>query len=85
VSTRHRGGRALALAGAGAAVARHPRLWPVAVRQAWLLRAPGRLAPPAGYLAFRMVTQYGDPDARPVAADVVSYLRWCRQFRALQR
>jgi hypothetical protein len=25
-----------------------------------------------------MVTAYGDPDARPEAADVVSYLEWCR-------
>jgi hypothetical protein len=27
------------------------------------------------------VTQYGDADHRPEAADVVSYLTWCRDIR----
>ena len=70
---------------AAAAVARHPTLWPVACRQAARLRAPGRLTPAPAYLAFRMVTQYGAPDARIDADDLVGYLRWCRQWLALER
>ena len=68
-----------------AAVAVRPRLWATAVRQLGALAAPGwwrhrpRLPLPApGYLRFRMVTAYGDPDARPDADDLVSYLSWCR-------
>jgi hypothetical protein len=70
---------------AAAAVAVRPRLWGTAVRQLGALAAPGwwrtrpRLPLPApGYLRFRMVTAYGDPDARPDVDDVVSYLSWCR-------
>jgi hypothetical protein len=70
---------------AAAALAVRPRLWATAVRQLGALAAPGwwrarpRLPLPApGYLRFRMVTAYGDPDARPEADDVVSYLGWCR-------
>ena len=74
-----------AVARATAAVAGHPGLWPVAVRQASRLRAPGGVGPAAGYLAFRMVTQYGDAGARLRGDDLVSYLRWCRQWRALER
>jgi hypothetical protein len=35
--------------------------------------------PDRAYLRFRLETQYGDPDRRPTAADVVSYLRWCQR------
>ena len=71
--------------GIGLAVLAHPRLWPVAVRQ-WRRTTPSRwwrhrpfLPVPSGeYLRFRLLTQYGDPDARPSAADVVNYLAWCR-------
>ena len=70
--------------GAGA-VAVRPRLWVTAVRQVGALAEPGwwRGRPPLplpapGYLRFRMVTAYGDPDARPAAEDVVAYLSWCR-------
>jgi hypothetical protein len=30
-----------------------------------------------------MVTAYGDADRPPDAADVVTYLGWCRQWRDL--
>jgi len=69
------------------AVARRPRLWPTALRQARRLAAPGwwRRRPflpvPSGeYLRFRMVTQYGDPLHRPEPDDVVDYLQWCRRW-----
>ena len=79
------GGARAWLVPAAAAVVVRPRLWATAVRQLGALAAPGwwrarpRLPLPApGYLRFRMVTAYGDPDARPDADDVVSYLGWCR-------
>jgi hypothetical protein len=66
------------------AVARHPRLWPVALRQwrrmtpaGWWRRAPFLPVPSRDYLRFRLLTQYGDADARASGADVVNYLRWC--------
>jgi len=67
------------------AVARHPRLWPVAIRQwrrttppGWWRRRPYLPVPPKEYVQFRLLTQYGDSDRRAVAADVVNYLAWCR-------
>lgn len=59
------------------AVARRPRLWPTALRQAAVLG----VRPDAAYLAFRAQTQYGDPAARLAVDDVVHYLDWCRRFR----
>lgn len=68
------------------AVARRPVLWGTAVTQVFRLAAPGwwRRAPflplpDPGYLRFRLETQYGT-DRAPEADDVVTYLRWCRQF-----
>ena len=34
----------------------------------------------ATYLRFRLLTQYGDTDARASGADVVNYLAWCRDM-----
>lgn len=68
-----------------AAVVRRPRLWSVAVRQwrrttptGWWRRAPFLPVPAKGYMEFRLLTQYGDSQARASAADVVNYLTWCR-------
>jgi hypothetical protein len=67
------------------AVARRPGLWRVALRQwrrttpvGWWRRAPFLPVPSRDYLRFRLLTQYGDSDARASAADVVNYLTWCR-------
>ena len=72
------------------AVLRRPRLWPVAIRQLFVLARPGWWGrppflpvPPADYLRFRMVTAYGDAHRRPDPHDVVVYLEWCREWRAL--
>jgi hypothetical protein len=69
------------------AVARRPSLWPTAVRQVfrlaptgWWRRAPFVPLPDQRYLGFRMLTQYGDVGHRPEPADVVTYLRWCRDW-----
>lgn len=71
---------------AARAVARHPTLWPTAVRQALVLAAPGWWRrrpylplPAPDYLRFRLQTAYGGAgDRAPDPADVVTYLHWCR-------
>ena len=69
------------------AVARHPSLWPTAARQALRLAAPGWWRhrpvlplPDRDYLRFRLQTAYGDPDHDPEPDDLVTYLRWCREW-----
>ena len=72
-------------------VARRPRLWPTAARQAgrlvppaWWRRAPFLPLPSRDYVRFRLRTQYGaagDPDP----GDVVTYLEWCRQMAHTHR
>jgi hypothetical protein len=72
-----------------AAVVVRPRLWPVAVvtlfrlaATGWWRRWPPLPLPDDGYWRFRMVTAYGGAgDGVPDAADVVSYLTWCRRMR----
>ena len=68
------------------AVAARPWLWPTALRQArrlvapgWWRRPPFVPRPDRAYLRFRTETQYGGDGAVPAAADVVSYLEWCRR------
>lgn len=69
------------------AVVVRPWLWAVALRQAlrmagrrWWRRPPHLPVPSGAYLRFRMLTAYGDPDAPPRPADLVSYLEWCRTW-----
>lgn len=75
---------------AAAAVAVRPQLWATAVVQVFRLATPGWWhrwpplpLPDREYLRFRMVTAYGDPDRPPEAADVVTYLHWCRAWPRL--
>lgn len=75
-----------------AALARHPRLWPTAIRQAarlaprgWWRRRPFLPVPSGVYLRFRLVTQYGDPVHRPEPIDVLNYLSWVRAWDAQRR
>ena len=78
---------------AAGAVARRPGLWPVAVRQAFVLAEPGWWhrrpflpLPPADYLRFRSQTAYGGSgDQPPGPEEVVIYLRWCRDIRRERR
>ena len=67
------------------AVVRRPGLWWTALAALRRLAVPGwwrtrpHLPLPDGRLwEFRMVTAYGRPDRTPDAADVISYLEWCR-------
>jgi hypothetical protein len=73
-----------------AAVAGEPALWPTAVRQlarlavhGWWRRPPFLPLPDRDYLAFRLQTMYGDTAAGPEADDLLTWLRWCRQFDRL--
>lgn len=77
--------------GAVFAVLVRPWLWPTALVQigrlaprGWWHRVPFLPLPPAEYMEFRMVTQYGgghgDPSAPIRARDVVDYLAWCRDW-----
>jgi hypothetical protein len=75
------------LVGPAFGVARRPSLWPTAIRQLGRLATPGWWRhppflplPPADYLRFRLQTQYGDAEAAPKAADIVSYLMWVRRW-----
>jgi hypothetical protein len=78
---------------ATAAVARHPSLWATALRQAWVLAAPGWWhrrpflpLPAPEYLRFRLQTAYGgEGDRDPDPDDLLAYLRWCRDQRSSQK
>ncbi len=68
----------------------HPRLWPVALRQAarlsprgWWRRPPFLPRPDPGYLRWRALTQYGEGDHPLEPGDVVAYLQWCRAMDAV--
>ena len=68
------------------AVARHPSLWPTALRQAFVLAEPGWWRrrpflplPSPDYMRFRLQTAYGgDGGGAPAPSDLVTYLHWCR-------
>jgi hypothetical protein len=71
------------------AVLRRPHLWVTALRQllrlvpsGWYTRSPFLPVPPADYMEFRLVTQYGGEHgvAQATASDVVAYLKWCKQW-----
>jgi hypothetical protein len=80
---------------AGVAVAVRPDLWWTAVRQLFVLAAPGWWRSPPflprpdrSYLRFRLQTMYGDAGtgrSGPRAADVVTYLEWCRAWPSVAR
>jgi len=70
---------------AALAVVVRPGLWGIAAlqvfrlaRPGWWRRAPFLPLPDRDYLRFRLETQYGT-GGTPDPADVVVYLRWCRE------
>jgi hypothetical protein len=76
------------LAPVALAVLRNPRLWPTAARQlrrtarrGWWRRPPFLPLPSPDYVRFRLLTQYGDA-ATSTPDDVISFLRWCRDWPA---
>jgi hypothetical protein len=78
--------------GAVVAVARRPALWPIALVETlamaprnWWRHWPPVPVPSPRWLAFRMETAYGDVAARPLPADVVAWLVWCKVSRRRTR
>ena len=75
------------------AVAVRPQLWATAVRvslrlapSGWWRTAPHLPLPDPDYFRFRMVTAYGGDGSTPADEhDMVTYLRWCRNWPALVR
>ena len=77
--------------GAGAvavAIARRPRLWPAAARQAralvptgWWRRRPFLPVPDRAWLRFRMTTAYGDAGADLDVEDLLTWLAWTDTVR----
>jgi hypothetical protein len=74
------------------AVLRRPALWPTAARvyvahvpDRWWVRRPFVPVPDRAWLRFRLQTQYGDAEAVPAPADLVTWLEWSRRWRALGR
>lgn len=69
------------------AVLRRPGLWLTALRQGLLLRPNGGWLPmpDRAYLGFRSLTQYGEADRLPNKVDLVSYLRWLKAWRGMER
>lgn len=51
----------------------------------WWRRPPWQPRPVPDLWRFRMITAYGDADARPTPGDAVDYLEWCRELRVAQR
>ncbi len=51
----------------------------------WWREAPFLPLPDRRLWAFRMLTAYGRADAEPTAADVLSYLEWCRETAVTAR
>lgn len=74
------------------AVLVRPALWGTALVQLkrfapddWHRRPPFLPLPDPRMLRFRVATQYGDPEARIVADDVVAWLCWCKTENRRQR
>ena len=74
------------------AVLVRPWLWVTALRQlvalaptAWWRRWPPLPLPDPDYLRCRRVTQYGDATRSPELADLLGYLRWCKNLRRVAR
>ena len=70
----------------------HPSLWVTAVRELrlftprrWWSQRPFLPLPDSALLRFRMVTAYGDAEARFLADDLITWLRWCRAWHRQRR
>ncbi len=69
------------------AITIRPWLW----RSAWNFvpnnwwKWPPSIRPPAKYIAFRMITAYGDPNYRPNINELLRILHWCRKFNQISK
>mgnify|MGYP006893242691 CR=1 FL=1 len=70
------------------AVICRPSLWITALTQLsrltprrWWARAPFLPVPTPEYIRFRVLTQYGERGHALEVVDVLSYLRWLKEFQ----
>ncbi len=82
------GASAAGAQGVAAAVLARPDLWATGlrvlaghIRRRWWAHPPFLPLPDPSHLAWRRFTLYGDPAHPIAAADLVSYLEWCRRYR----
>ncbi len=67
------------------ALIRRPRLMVEAMR-AWFAMSSRRgLGPSRVYMGWRAMTAYGDYSTTPSAHDLVKYLEWRREMRAIRK
>jgi hypothetical protein len=71
--------------GAIRALARHPTLLLEAIRVWFATRRRKTLWPASSYLEWRRYTAYGDRMATASAQDLVYYLEWRREMRAIRK
>lgn len=71
--------------GAFTALITHPVLLWEAVRSWFAMRRQGGLGVSGHYLSWRRATAYGDPIATMSARDVLDYLSWRREMRAIRK
>ncbi len=67
------------------ALVRHPLLLFEAVRTSFAMRRKGGLGLAGPYLSWRNVTAYGDDLATISAQDLLNYLSWRREMRAIRK
>jgi hypothetical protein len=71
--------------GALVALIRRPVLGLEAIRTWVAMRRRGGIGPARTYLAWRRLTAYGDHLTTFSAQDVVNYLSWRREIRAIRK
>jgi hypothetical protein len=67
------------------ALARRPTLLFEAIRAWFAMRREGGLGPATSYLEWRRYTAYGDRITTTSAHDLVKYLQWRREMRAMSK
>lgn len=66
-------------------LAARPLLAAEALRTAWAFRSRRGILPSRPLIRWRIATAYGTPDASVQVEDLVRFLEWRRQLRAVQR
>jgi len=67
------------------ALVKEPILLWEGLRSAFAMRRRYRLSPSTSYVDWRLTTAYGVDNAPALTVDMVHYLRWRRQMRALRK
>lgn len=67
------------------ALVRRPLLLWEALRTLFAMRRAGGLGPAGSYLSWRSATAYGDEVTTVGAQDLLNYLSWRREMRAIRK